>query len=206
MDDLCSDGTIDRPGGMTFSVNNYPLKEAQGNVNVPVGSIVRAYPSNNGPYYIFKFAAPATTGGMEIIRIFAGMVDPFSIDGTNYVTDPAGCNAVFYLGTLMQYGGGCLTDECTDATIESCNLAWLAPLYQPAFLGIGTFQAALVPGFPYMAKYMGEDRTLTINTNDAPGPDPTNVQTITAPVYITAAMPFTMTCDGHTPTTIVGPY
>lgn len=48
-------GTYDLPGGIEFYIDDVYLKEVNGRTDVPEGAIVRAYHSNNGPYYTFLF-------------------------------------------------------------------------------------------------------------------------------------------------------
>lgn len=50
------EGTQDLEGGLEFFVDNLYLKEVTGNPDVPYDAIVRAYSTQDGPYYTFLYS------------------------------------------------------------------------------------------------------------------------------------------------------
>lgn len=75
-DDVDTNGTYDLPGGIEFRSDGLYLKEVNGRTDVPEGAIVRAYHSNNGPYYTFLFESVPAENFLNEIDL-AGNSCPF---------------------------------------------------------------------------------------------------------------------------------
>lgn len=114
----------------------------------------------------------------------------------------------YWLSTTMSYDG-CLSADCEDETVESCNLVWLTPLYQSGFTG-GLAETTLLTGWPYVGIPTGTSKTFTVDTLDGPADEddnPTsNPQGFNLPVYFVALMPTFASCSEGTQSVIIGPY
>ena len=178
------EGTQDLEGGLEFFVDNLYLKEVTGNPDVPYDAIVRAYSTQDGPYYTFLYSPGSGTGTtVKILRIIG-------IDG-GFVT--AGDGIRYYLTSVQVY-------PPTGTPPDSDVLIWLAPYYQTAIWG-GVPDVYLDVSRAYSGILTGEMKAITVDVTESNGAIgiETGSQELNLPVAWTAFSPPAIACDDDSP-------
>lgn len=157
-------GVIDANGGKVFCCD-YLLIEVSGNTQVPVNSIVRAYPSQDGTYYTFLFAeSGGGAGGSTNAKIIRTLQYADGSTGNNFIIDP-GTGVFFWPAIETNF------DPVSGDILDVGPLVWLVPIYQANIPSVGGSIAANVPLLFSDHWYTGIDQgsTYSLTPNDVGG-------------------------------------
>jgi hypothetical protein len=207
-DDPNTAGTYDLPSGIQFFSDSLYLMEVNGRTDVPDNAIVKAYQSNNGPYYTFLFEQAFEYGGgggsgVALVKILS--YNDFT-SNTGYIPDlinkPPGI--LYYIGMIQGFIQG-------PGPFDTGTLVYLVPYYQIPIVGSLPGLPQL-PGAPtaYLALNMGTTATLPVaDTSGNPSIVPINNQNTTLQVYVATQYPAatTLDCTGVPPNDklVIGP-
>lgn len=195
-DSLCSGSGFILQGGLKFYVDTFPLKEIEGNVSVSAGSIVKAYPSDNGAYYTFKFASSSvSSGGAADCRILSGILTENNGSYTVGPAQPFPGNAYAYFAVIQD------NPDVWGFPPDTLTYVWLVPYYQDnwSLITATVHNVQLTMGLAYIAVPVNATYIAGIKTN--PDDDPI---IMSLPVYVTTYSPGRLACQDGDETIISG--
>jgi hypothetical protein len=182
-DAIFPEGCTDLPGGLQFFDDSLFLKEVSANGSVPENAIVRAYPSNNGPYYLFQFSSGGGSivgGGSALVRTM-NYTDGGS--GTNYIYDPTTPNIIYwpsFIDGWAQPAGPYDSAYCFLSTPWQTNVVG----------GLAADISLLINNRYYTGTFMGYVALPLQDTGgELVGHEPPNNTTVAWPLFVTTHYP-----------------